>query len=94
VAAAARHQSTITEETHIMASINRINDNATVIHFADGVSVLWSYKTPVAAFIPGRGYIKTDRRFSVTTSRHINAWVWKTCDTVPHAEIEAIANAR
>ena len=34
--------------------------------------ILFSYRTPVAAFEFGRGYIKTEQFWSVTTSRHIN----------------------
>jgi len=34
-----------------------------------------SYETPVAGFISGLGYFKTDEYFSVTTSRHINEYL-------------------
>jgi hypothetical protein len=37
--------------------------------------VLFSYKTPVACHIEGKGYFKTDMKWSVTTSRHINKWL-------------------
>ena len=37
--------------------------------------VLFSYRTPVAAYIYGVGYGKTDKWWSVTTSRHINKWI-------------------
>ena len=37
--------------------------------------ILFSYKTPVAAYVFGRGYVKTDKFWSVTTSRHINKWI-------------------
>jgi hypothetical protein len=58
-----------------MTTIQRVgNTAATVVRFGD-TEVLFSYETPVAAFIPGRGYIKTDRFFSVTTSRHINKYI-------------------
>jgi len=50
--------------------------NTTVIELADGSIVLFSYKTPVAAW---RGdsmrYVKTEEFFSVTTSRHVNQWL-------------------
>ena len=36
--------------------------------------ILFSYRTPVAAYIFGEGYVKTDQFWSVTTSRHINKW--------------------
>ena len=34
--------------------------------------VLFSYRTPVAAYVFGRGYVKTEKWYSVTTTRHIN----------------------
>ena len=37
--------------------------------------VLFSYRTPVAAYVYGVGYVKTDKWWSVTTSRHINKWI-------------------
>ena len=37
--------------------------------------VLFSYRTPVAAYVYGVGYVKTDKWWSVTTSRHINKWL-------------------
>ena len=37
--------------------------------------ILFSYRTPVAAYVFGRGYVKTDKFWSVTTSRHINKWI-------------------
>ncbi len=37
--------------------------------------ILFSYRTPVAAYIFGEGYVKTDQFWSVTTSRHINKWL-------------------
>ena len=37
--------------------------------------ILFSYRTPVAAYVFGVGYIKTDKYWSVTTSRHINKWI-------------------
>lgn len=40
--------------------------------------ILFSYETPVAARIlssDGMTYVKTDKRWSVTTSRHINKFL-------------------
>ena len=67
------------------------NTAATVQERGDGTHVLVSYSTPVAAFVPGRGYLRTDRRFSRTTNRHVSEWTGKRATTVPHAEILAIA---
>ena len=45
--------------------------------------ILFSYRTPVAAYVFGRGYVRTEKWFSVTTSRHINKWI----DGVPTEEV-------
>ena len=37
--------------------------------------ILFSYRTPVAAYVFGRGYVRTEKLWSVTTSRHINKWL-------------------
>ena len=50
-----------------------IGSNQTEIERADGVIILYSYKTPVAAFVPGKGGLCTSTKYSATTSRHINA---------------------
>ena len=49
--------------------------NQTSVTFNDGTEVFFSYKTPVAAYLPDRGYVKTDTFYSVTTSRHINKYL-------------------
>lgn len=38
-------------------------------------TVLFSYQTPVAAFCEGQGFIRTQKKWSTTTSRHINTWL-------------------
>lgn len=63
------------------------------VHFSDGRAVLFSYATPVAAFVPGRGYLRTTTSHSVTTSRHVNAWAGKDARPVPDAEILAVLDA-
>jgi hypothetical protein len=54
--------------------LNPIGQNQTEVNFSDK-TVFFSYKTPVAAFIPGTGYIKTSKKWSTTTSKHINQWL-------------------
>jgi hypothetical protein len=41
----------------------------------DDKRVLFSYETPVACHIPGKGFFKTAEFFSTTTSRHIDKWL-------------------
>ena len=40
--------------------------------------ILFSYRTPVAAYVYGTGYVRTEKYWSVTTSRHINKWIGST----------------
>lgn len=53
--------------------LNPIGSNQTEIGIKRG-RVLFSYKTPVAAWIDGT-YYRTEKNWSVTTSRHINKWL-------------------
>ena len=55
--------------------LNPIGSNQTEVSYASGARVLFSYETPVAAYVPGTGYLRTAKRHSVTTSKHINAWL-------------------
>ena len=45
--------------------------------------ILFSYRTPVAAYVFGDGFVRTEKWWSVTTSRHINKWI----DGVPAKEV-------
>ncbi len=74
-------------------TIRRVrNTAAAIIERSDGSSVLYSYRTPVAAFVPGLGYMRTEEYFSVTTSRHANEFAGSDSPKVPHAGIVAIAD--
>jgi hypothetical protein len=67
----------------------RIGQTAARVEHGDAGSILYSYSTPVAAFVPGRGYLRTDQHYSVTTSRHVNAWA-RGGAVVPQSEIDRI----
>lgn len=54
--------------------LRQIGSNQTEI-VLNGNTILFSYQTPVAAFCNGDGFYKTSQYYSVTTSRHINAWL-------------------
>ncbi len=56
-----------------MKIIPHRSNQTIVVHL--GVSILFSYSTPVAAHIDGQGYFRTEEKHSVTTSKHINAWL-------------------
>lgn len=55
----------------------------------DGLIILFSYKTPVAYQTNG-GFFRTKKKFSPTTSKHINQWL----DGIKATEVdqEAIEN--
>ncbi|AFC21234.1 hypothetical protein GAP31_053 [Cronobacter phage vB_CsaM_GAP31] len=54
--------------------VNSLAANQTEITKSNGDQVFVSYSTPVAAIIGGLSY-KTDRKYSATTTRHVNAWL-------------------
>ena len=54
--------------------VEQIGSNMTQVS-ANGMTILISYKTPVACHIQGKGYYKTAKYWSVTTSKHISKWL-------------------
>lgn len=40
-----------------------------------GNYILCSYNIPVAAHVPSIGYFRTTKKFSKTTTKHINNWL-------------------
>ena len=54
--------------------LRSLGNNQTQIDYEDGTSVLFSYSTPVAA-LTDNGYYRTSKKWSVTTTRHINKWL-------------------
>ena len=59
--------------------------NRTLLTFDDGSEVFFSYQTPVAGYSKKLGYIKTNRWYSSTTTRHINRYLNEYCD-VPNPD--------
>jgi len=53
-------------------NLNLIKANMTELE-VNGMKILFSYKTPVAIWVGGLAY-KTNKRWSNTTTRHINSW--------------------
>lgn len=49
--------------------------NQNLVRLNNGTQILFSYRTPVAAFVPGEGYFRTNQNWSRTTSKHINKWL-------------------
>ena len=56
--------------------VTPITPNRTEVELSDGTCILFSYSTPVAALVPGRGWIRTSTKHSPTTTRHINRWLF------------------
>ena len=52
--------------------LNPLGSNRNEIEIK-GNRILFSYSTPVAAWVNGKPY-RTDKKWSVTTSKHINKW--------------------
>lgn len=54
--------------------IQSLAANQTVVTLPSGCQVFFSYETPVAAIFDGVSY-KTERKYSTTTTKHVNAWL-------------------
>ena len=71
--------------------------NRTLLTFDDGSEVFFSYQTPVAGYSKKLGYIKTNRWYSSTTTRHINRYLNEYCDvpdtdSIPTVDPSVITN--
>ena len=65
-------------------NVKSLAANQTQVTLANGTILFVSYETPVAAFIPGRGIVRTEKKWSNTTTRHINKWI---ANTAPRATV-------
>jgi hypothetical protein len=54
--------------------IKSLGANRTELHHDNGTIVFFSYGTPVAA-CTDTGFVVTSKKWSVTTSKHINQWL-------------------
>lgn len=77
-------------------AIHPVGSNQTEVDMGDGVIILYSYNTPVAAkvsFPDGEiHFLKTDRFYSRTTSKHVNAWLGKNAEEVAQDIIDKLAS--
>ncbi len=55
--------------------LNPIAANQNEVEHDNGVTVFFSYKTPVAVFVPGQGALCTTTKYSRTTSKHVSQTV-------------------
>ncbi len=75
--------------------LERLSPSMSVLNYENGVLVLFSYETPVAAIVHRNGdgfeYIKSEKFISKTTSNHVKKWLkGHEARVVPHAEIEKL----
>ena len=71
--------------------LRKAGNNMAELSLTNGTDVLFSYETPVAAFIEGEGYVRTMNKYSVTTTRHINKWLnGIVAREVPQSVIDAL----
>lgn len=75
--------------------LRQLGSNKTEVEFSDGITVLFSYETPVAMQDANGYFFKTEDFWSVTTSKHINQWLKSkgadSCDTLTQSYINAVA---
>jgi len=61
--------------------IKQIASNQTELT-TNGMIILFSYSTPVAAMLPSGRYVKTRTKYSATTTKHVNKWLQGVADSV------------
>jgi hypothetical protein len=66
--------------------LNPIASNMTEITLNDGSRILFSYQTPVAHYKPSAFLYRTSKKWSNTTTRHINKWDIAKWSDLPYAE--------
>lgn len=70
--------------------LNPIGSNCNEVEIGD-VTILFSYRTPVAAQTADGFYVRTDKHWSVTTSRHINKWLsGARCEVKPQSYFDGL----
>lgn len=68
-----------------------IASNQTQLTLASGTQIFFSYQTPVAAYVIGQGFVRTEQYYSKTTSKHISKWLdGAKAMTVPQEKIDAL----
>ena len=74
--------------------LKQVTITSTEVELANGTCVLFSYQTPVAALVPGKGWIRSAQKWSATTSKHVNAWLRANCggtvQDVPQWELDQL----
>jgi hypothetical protein len=69
-----------------------LGSNRNELTLNDGTVILFSYQTPVAACLATGGFIRTQRKWSRTTSKHISQWLQgATARPVEQSELDRLA---
>ena len=66
-----------------------IASNMTEIETKDA-RILFSYRTPVAAYIFGEGFVKTEKYWSVTTSRLYYKRCARDAKEIPQSRLDSL----
>lgn len=67
-----------------------MNTNTTIERTISGNVILYSFGQPVAAYVQGRGYVKTAGNHSIDTISHIQSFV-RDVDIVEQSYLDDIA---
>jgi len=74
--------------------LTQVTLGSTEIELADGTCILFSGSFPVAALVPGKGWIRTEQSPSPTATKHANAWLMRHCggtvQNVPQWELDKL----
>ena len=77
-------------------SLMRLGVNKTLVRSfinEKDVEVFFSYDTPVAVKTVGCKYLRTEKKYSPTTTRHLNWWLGKVeAELVPQEVIDVFAD--
>lgn len=69
--------------------LRQIKPNQTELTLSNGVVIFFSYGTPVCVDT-GEEILQTEKKYSVTTSKHINQWLdGRKTKLVPQEEINS-----
>lgn len=71
-------------------NIKNIGSNQTEVATDSGIKILVSYETAVAAQLKDGSYIRTEQKYSATTSRHINNWVGDNAKLVSQSKLDSL----
>lgn len=74
----------------IIMKIKQLGSNQMLMCMSD-IEILFSYETPVAGHSDKLGWFRTNKKYSVTTSRHINRYLnGNDVVTISSEEIEKL----